>query len=104
MSKLMFPAIGLIMAATSAQAADNRLPPDRSPSAMTSSEIKAYNQGLKTADANYIRCRQTEVIGSLVKKLRVCRTNEQWRASTEAGNANAREMLDAMSRAPVNSN
>ncbi len=104
MAKLMFPAIGLILMATSAHAADNRLPPDRPPSEMTSSEIKAFNQGLAAADANYIRCRKTEVIGSLVKKLRVCRTNQQWRASIEAGNTNAREILEGMSKAPVNSN
>jgi len=71
---------------------------------MTSSEIKAYNQGLAIADANYIRCRKTEVIGSLVKKHRECRTNEQWRKSIDAGNTNARELLDALSKAPMSSN
>jgi hypothetical protein len=104
MSKLLFPAIGLALAATSAHAADNRLPPDRSPSQMTSTEIKAYNQGLTSDDANYIRCRKDEVIGSLVKKLRVCKTNAQWRATIDAGNTNARETLDALSKSPVNSN
>ncbi len=103
MSKLMFPAIGLILTATSAQAADNRLL-DRSPSEMTSSEIKAFNQGLTAADANYIRCRKTEVIGSLVKKLRVCKTNQQWRTAIDAGNTNARELLDALSKAPSSGN
>lgn len=103
MSKLMFPAIGLILIATSAQASDNRLPPDRPPSSMTSSEIKAFNEGLEATHPNYIRCRKTEVIGSLVKKLRVCRTNAQWRRSIDAGNAEAREVVDAMSKMPINS-
>jgi hypothetical protein len=105
MLKLKYPAaIGLILLATSAYAAENRGPPDRPPSQMTSSEIKAFNEGLATVHPQYIRCRKTELIGSLVKKLRVCRTNEQWKAAVDNGNANAREMLEAMSKAPVNSN
>jgi len=99
----MFPAIGLILIATPAQAADNRLPPDRPPSEMTSSEITAYNLGLEDVHPNYIRCRKTVVIGSLVKKQRVCRTNQQWRVAIETGNTNARAMADDMSKLPINS-
>ncbi len=100
MSKLLWPAIGLVLATTSAQAADNRLPPDRPPSLMTSSEIKTYNQGLATADANYIRCRKTEVLGSLVKKNRECQTNQQWGKAIDDSNRSAREFVDEMSKGP----
>lgn len=104
MPMLKFAASVLMLVASSAHAAPDRVPPDRPPSEMTSSQIKAFNAGLESIHPYFIRCRKTEVIGSLVKKLRVCRTNEQWKASADAGNANAREILDAMSRAPVNSN
>ena len=52
----------------------------------------------------YITCRKTEVMGSLARKLRVCRTNEQWKESSARGNENARDTLEAMTKAPINSN
>jgi hypothetical protein len=102
MLKPILATIGLALITTSAYAAD-RLPPDREPSSMTPTEIKAFNAGLEVAHPYYIRCRKTEVIGSLVKKLRVCRTNQQWTTASAAGNTNARETVEAMSRAPINS-
>jgi hypothetical protein len=82
--------------------ADGKLPPDRAPSLMTPTEIRAYNQGLDAAHPYYIRCRKDAVVGSLARKLRVCRTNEQWKQFAAQGEKNGREILDEMSHAPIN--
>lgn len=73
-----------------------RAPPDRPPSTMTGTEIKAHNEGLAMTHPHYIKCRKIEEIGSLVKKARVCHTNEQWKLLWEQGNRDSRDTLDAM--------
>ena len=73
-------------------------PPSRSPSEMSSSEVKAHNAGLESADPNYIKCRKTEVMGSLVKKQRTCRTNSQWKDAAALGNESTREMVEGFAR------
>lgn len=83
--------------------AGDKQPPDRMPSEMTPTEIKAYNADIDPSHRYYIKCRKSEVMGSLVKKLRVCRTNEQWKEASAKGNENAADTLEAMRRAPVNS-
>ncbi len=103
MRVIFVAALSLILAAP-AFAAGDKLPPDRAPSEMTPTEIKAYNAGLEQSHPYYIKCRKTDVVGSLVKKLRVCRTNDQWKAASATGNQNARDTLEAMTKAPVNSN
>ena len=42
------------------------------------------------------------MVGSLVRKLRVCRTNEEWKRFAAQGEKNSREILDEMSHAPIN--
>ena len=84
--------------------AETRLPPDRPPSLMTPTEIRAYNKGLDFAHPYYIRCRKDPVVGSLVRKLRVCRTNEEWKRFAATGNDSGREILDDMTKAPVSGN
>lgn len=84
--------------------AGNKPPPDRAPSLMTRSEIAAYNRGLAHNHPYYITCRRDPVMGSLARKLRVCRTNEQWKNFAASGNDEARAILDEMSHAPVNGN
>lgn len=93
-------ALSLVLAAPAA--AVDKQPPDRMPSEMTPSEIKVYNADIDATHPYYIKCRKTEVLGSLVKKLRVCRTNEQWKNASAKGNDNAAETLEAMRRAPIN--
>jgi hypothetical protein len=95
-------ALGLVLAAP-AIAGTEKLPPDRMPSEMTPTEIRAYNADIDVSHPYYIKCRKTEVLGSLVKKLRVCRTNEQWKEASHKGNENAADTLEAMRRAPINS-
>lgn len=96
-----FAALTLALAAPAA--AGDKLPPDRMPSEMTPTEIKAYNADIDKSHPYYITCRKTEVIGSLARKLRVCRTNEQWKEASAKGNENAADTLEAMRHAPVNS-
>ncbi len=90
-------------AAANTDVAD-RAPPEKAPSAMTSTEISAYNKGLPANHPYYIRCRKLEETGSLVKKARVCRTNEGWKQSFAQGNANARETVESMAQGFQNSN
>jgi len=80
----------------------DRAPPERKPSEMTPTEIKAFNEGLAATHPYYIKCRKTLEIGSLVKKNRVCHTNEQWKAVWAKENQDARDTTEAMTRAPVN--
>lgn len=77
--------------------AAGRTPPDRPPSTMTSTEITVHNQGLPMTHPYFVKCRKTEVVGSLVKKLRVCHTNEQWAEVWRQGNQNSRDTMDAYS-------
>lgn len=84
-----------VFAAETAPAVD-RAPPAKAPSAMTPTEISAYNEGLAQTHPYYIKCRKTLEIGSLVKKNRVCHTNEQWKDVTAKGNQNARDTAEAM--------
>ena len=79
-----------------------KVAPDRMPSLMTSREIKAYNSDIERNHPYYISCRKDVVIGSLARKLRVCRTNEQWQRFSAAGNDESRAIMDDMSRAPSN--
>lgn len=109
MTRIMSLAFASAILATSSAAAatgesEKRLPPDRPPSLMTSTEIRAYNEGLDLAHPYYIRCKKDPMSGSLVRKLRVCRTNEEWKRFAAAGNDNAREILDDVSKAPVSGN
>lgn len=97
-------AIGALSIALAAPSiAADKQPPDRMPSEMTPTEIKAYNSDIDATHPYYIKCRKTEVIGSLARKLRVCRTNQQWKEASAKGNENAADTLEAMRRAPINS-
>lgn len=69
--------------------------PEGPPSAMTNAEIAEHNEGLDLRHPDFIKCRKLDVIGSLVKKARVCRTNEQWTASWQKGNQNVRDTAEA---------
>ena len=78
------------------EAPADRAPPPKAPSAMTPTEIKAYNEGLAQTHPYYIKCRKTLEIGSLVKKNRVCHTNEKWKAVWATENQDARDTVEAM--------
>lgn len=76
----------------------------KSASMMTSTEIKEHNKALTAKDGDYIRCRKSTATGSLVRIVRVCKTNAQWVTSFQQGNDNARYTQDAMTRAPIGGN
>ena len=102
---LVFASALLVVAGASPAIGEvERLPPDRPPSSMTSTEIRTYNEGLDSAHPYYIRCRKDAVVGSLVRKLRVCRTNEEWKRFAATGNDTGREILDDVTKAPVSGN
>jgi hypothetical protein len=91
------------LAATASEAID-RAPPEKAPSAMTPTEIAAYNKGLPSSHPYFIRCRKHLETGSIAKKVRVCRTNEGWKKSFAQGNDNARETVEAMAQGGRNTN
>lgn len=104
MRVLLTAAVGLTLASPGFAATDKQ-PPSRMPSEMTPTEIKAYNADIDKAHPHYITCRKTEVIGSLARKLRVCRTNAQWKEASTKGNENARELTEEFARkGSINSN
>ena len=100
--RMIFFAVTVIFTSASLAAPDPKLPPDRPPSLMTSSEIRAYNEGLDSTHPYFIRCRKEPVVGSLVRRLRVCRTNYEWKRFAEMGNDSGREILGDVSSAPIN--
>jgi hypothetical protein len=60
-------------------------------------------QALDRNDPNAVRCRKFDVIGSLVKKERVCKTNAEWRKISEQQNRDADNLIER-SRAGMNPN
>src|SRR5687768_1198925 len=104
MRMISFALLSALLATTTLAAADQKVPPDRPPSLMTSTEIRAYNNGLDAKHPYYIKCRKDAVVGSLVRKLRVCRTNEQWKQFAAMGNDSAREIMGDVTTAPVSGN
>lgn len=97
--------LGLLvcMSAAPALASETETPLARTPSEMSGAEIDAYNQGRAATDAGYIRCRRIEQPGSLVKKLRVCNTNAEWKRVTDKGNQDARDSMETLARGWSNS-
>lgn len=70
---------------------------------MTPTEIKAFNEGLAQTHPYYIKCRKTLEIGSLVKKNRVCYTNEKWKEVIANSSQNARDTAEEMASKSGNS-
>ena len=97
-----------LIAAPAALAAEatpaDRAPPEKAPSAMTPTEIKAYNEGLAQTHPYYIKCRKTLELGSLVKKIRTCYTNEKWKQVIANSSQNARDTAEAFVSAAGTSN
>ena len=50
--------------------------------------------GLASTHPDFIKCRKIEEIGSLVKKARVCHTNDEWKKLWAQGNQDARDTVD----------
>ena len=92
-----------VATASAATANEAEAPLARAPSEMSGAEIDAYNQGRGMQDPDYIRCRRIEQTGSLVKKLRVCNTNAEWRRIIEKSSQDARDTMEVMARGWSNS-
>ncbi len=50
---------------------------------------------------DYVRCRSEPVIGSLVRKRKICMTNSAWREHIRAGNAGSRALLDDIAKGGI---
>jgi len=86
-------ALSVLAMAVPAAAVHGQATPQMSPS-----EVKAHNAGIESSDPNYIKCRKADVMGSLVKKQRICRTNAQWKEASALGNEGTRDMVEGMAR------
>ena len=89
-------ALLLAMAASGVSASTGDLGPEPDAQHMTPSEIRANNVRLTRDHPYYIRCQSRDETGSLAKKIRSCRTNQQWRLAFDQGNQNARDTYEAM--------
>lgn len=72
------------------------------PIKMKASEIRAYNARLSPDHPNYIRCARVEETGSLIRKTKVCRTNQEWARIEGAGNIVAREAVENLQKGWTN--
>lgn len=75
---------------------------EKDPTAMSQSEIRAFNKGRSVNDPDFIRCRRTEETGSLVRKTFICHTMSQWAAMERQGNQTARDAYEAMTSKSIN--
>lgn len=62
--------------------------------ATTAATQPAAQKVTDSADPDFVRCRRIAVVGSNVRKQRVCRTNAEWARITAAGNETARETVE----------
>lgn len=87
MRKLLAPALAACLLATfPASAQDTQAEPER--------DEKGRITDKKHPD--YIRCRSEPVIGSHVKKRRVCLTNAEWARVAREGNGVAKKLVEDM--------
>ncbi len=75
---------------------------DKDPTAMSQSEIRAFNKGRSINDPDFIRCRKAEETGSLVHRTFTCHTMSQWAAMERQGNQTARDAYEAMTSKSIN--
>ncbi|WP_298174330.1 hypothetical protein [Novosphingobium sp.] len=89
-------------AATTAVSATELPALEKDPTAMSQSEIRAFNKGRSVNDPDFIRCRRSEETGSLVHKTFTCHTMSQWAAMERQGNQTARDTYEAMTSKSIN--
>ncbi|EXS68801.1 hypothetical protein [Sphingobium sp. Ant17] len=70
------------------------------PAPLLADERPALNRN----DPDAIRCRKIEVIGSLVRKTRVCKTNAQWKTIVDHQSREAQDLVDRNRSGTVMSN
>lgn len=75
---------------------------EKDPTAMSQSEIRAFNKGRSSRDPEYIRCQREDVTGSLARKLLTCHTVKQWAELGRIGNQNARDFVEATASSATN--
>ncbi len=70
--------------------------------AKQSKEDKQAPKITDRSDPDYVRCRSEPVIGSLVRKRKICMTNSEWEQYARSGNADSRSMLDDIGKGGMN--
>ncbi|OYU36524.1 hypothetical protein [Novosphingobium sp. PASSN1] len=83
-----------LAAATAAVPAADLPALEKDPTAMSPSEIRAFNAGRSAKDPDFIRCRRNEETGSLVRKTFICHTVSQWAEQEQQGNQTGRDVYD----------
>lgn len=68
---------------------------DVHPARMSGAKIRAWNAGRNSQDPNFIRCERRAETGSWAKRTLSCRTNMQWSKAGEAGNQQARDLMES---------
>jgi hypothetical protein len=96
--------LAVVIALTLANAGTALAEPEviQGPVLMKPAEIRAYNSRLTPDHPNYIRCSRVEETGSLVRKSKVCRTNQEWDRIESAGNREARETTENLQKGWTN--
>ncbi len=64
-------------------------------SANPTATAQAPTQILDKKHPDFVRCKTFNEIGSLVRKIKACRTNAEWKKINEAGNQTARGVVEA---------
>ncbi len=68
------------------------------PALATSENVPAVEKPKKITDRkhpDYVRCRSEPVIGSRVKKRRVCMSNSQWKEYARKGSKESRDFVES---------
>jgi hypothetical protein len=72
------------------------------PVKMKPSQIREYNASLSPDHPNYIRCVTETVTGTLARKVKTCRTNQDWERVGTVGNDAARGIVEPAQRGFTN--
>ena len=70
------------------------------PAKMSAKEIAAHNATLQRTDPEFINCKRFTVTGTLAKKVRVCKTNDQWAALSNRSQEWGRNLQDGLLTSP----
>ena len=90
----------LVLQTSGATAPDVQRPNPRS---MSKSEIAAFNTKVGSRHPYYIRCRKVADTGSNVRKIRTCKTQEEWKLAANEGNQQSRDFIESLSSKGGNS-
>lgn len=74
--------------------------PMADPTKMSAKEIAEHNAGRQRTDQDFINCKRFTVTGTLAKRVRVCKTNEQWAAVSDRSREWTKNLQDGLLTSP----